>query len=99
MEPLPPASPGAANIPRGVAAAFSTGPAPAVEPAQARSDAHPLKRWLLGTRPSIRRAHATEQGGAGVHLVKVTLRHATVATTNKYLHARPDDSSALHLGL
>jgi integrase/recombinase XerD len=34
-----------------------------------------------------------------VHLVKATLGHASVATTGKYLHARPDDSSALHLGL
>jgi integrase/recombinase XerD len=50
----------------------------------------------------LRHAHAThamEQGGAGVHLVKATLGHASVATTSKYLHARPDDSSALHLGL
>jgi integrase/recombinase XerD len=50
----------------------------------------------------LRHAHAThamEQGGAGVHLVKATLGHASVATTSKDLHARPDDSSALHLGL
>jgi integrase/recombinase XerD len=50
----------------------------------------------------LRHAHAThvmEQGGAGVHLVTATLGHASVATTSKYLHARPDDSSALHLGL
>jgi integrase/recombinase XerD len=43
--------------------------------------------------------HALEQGGAVVHLVKATLGHASVATTSKYLYARPDDSSALHLGL
>jgi integrase/recombinase XerD len=43
--------------------------------------------------------HATEQGGAGVHLVKATLGRASVATTSKNRHARPDDSSALHLGL
>ena len=47
----------------------------------------------------VHATHAMEQGGAGVHLVKATLGHASVATTSKYLHARPDDSSALHLGL
>jgi hypothetical protein len=43
--------------------------------------------------------HATEQDGAGVHLVQATLGYASVATTSTDLHARPDDSSALHLGL
>jgi integrase/recombinase XerD len=40
-----------------------------------------------------------EQLGAGVHLVQATLGHASVATTSTYLHARPDDSSALRPGL
>jgi integrase/recombinase XerD len=50
----------------------------------------------------LRHAHAThamEQGGAGVHLVKAILRHASVATTSTDLHARPDDSAAPHPGL
>jgi hypothetical protein len=34
-----------------------------------------------------------------VHPVKATLGRASVATTSKDLDARPDDSSALHLGL
>jgi integrase/recombinase XerD len=50
----------------------------------------------------LRHAHAThalEQGGAGVHLVKAALGHASLATTSKDLHARPGDRSALRLGL
>jgi integrase/recombinase XerD len=50
----------------------------------------------------LRHAHAThamEQGGAGVHLVKATLGHPSVATTGKYLHARPTDSSSRYLAL
>jgi integrase/recombinase XerD len=49
----------------------------------------------------LRHAHAThapEHGGASVALVRDSLGHASVATTSRYLHARPDDSSALHLG-
>ena len=50
----------------------------------------------------LRHAHASralEHGGASVALVRDSLGHASVATTSHYLHARPDDSSALHLGL
>jgi integrase/recombinase XerD len=50
----------------------------------------------------LRHAHATHamnQGGPGVHLVKATLGHASVATTSTHLQARLDDSSAPHLGL
>ena len=35
---------------------------------------------------------------AKIHLVRETLGHASVATTGRYLHARPDESSALFLG-
>ena len=41
--------------------------------------------------------HASEQG-APIHLVQATLRHASVATTGRYLHARPTDSSSKYLG-
>ena len=50
----------------------------------------------------LRHAHAThalEHGHAPIHLVQATLGHASVATTSKYLHARPTDSSARYLGV
>ena len=37
--------------------------------------------------------------GAPIHLVQATLGHASVATTGRYLHARPTDSSARYLGV
>ena len=48
----------------------------------------------------LRHAHASHSmdRGAKVHLVQATLGHASVATTGRYLHARPDESSALYLG-
>lgn len=47
----------------------------------------------------LRHAHASHSldRGAPVHLVQQTLGHASVATTSKYLHARPNDSSSLYL--
>ena len=47
----------------------------------------------------LRHAHASHamDRGALVHLVKDTLGHASVATTGRYLHARPTDSSSLYL--
>jgi integrase/recombinase XerD len=47
----------------------------------------------------LRHAHASHSldRGAPIHLVQQTLGHASVATTSKYLHARPSDSSALYL--
>jgi site-specific recombinase XerD len=48
----------------------------------------------------LRHAHATHalERGAPIHLVQATLGHASVATTGRYLHARPTDSSARYLG-
>jgi integrase/recombinase XerD len=43
--------------------------------------------------------HALEPGHAPIHLVQATLGHASVATTSKYLHAWPTDSSARYLGV
>ncbi len=37
--------------------------------------------------------------GAPIHLVQATLGHASVATTGRYLHAHPTDSSARYLGV
>lgn len=49
----------------------------------------------------LRHAHASHalDRGAPVHLVQATLGHASVATTGRYLHARPSDSSARFLGV
>ena len=49
----------------------------------------------------LRHAHASHalDRGAGIHLVQATLGHASVATTGRYLHARPTDSSAKYLGI
>lgn len=47
----------------------------------------------------MRHAHASHalDRGAPIHLVQQDLGHASVATTSKYLHARPDDGSARFL--
>jgi integrase/recombinase XerD len=44
----------------------------------------------------LRHSHATHsiERGAPIHLVQATLGHASVATTSRYLHARPGQSSA-----
>lgn len=49
----------------------------------------------------LRHAHASHSldRGAPISLVQATLGHASVATTGRYLHARPGDSSARYLGL
>jgi len=47
----------------------------------------------------LRHAHATHalERGAPIHLVKETLGHASIATTDKYAHARPTQSSSKYL--
>ena len=62
------------------------------------------KEASLEERPSppwLRHAHATHalERGSPIHLVQATLGHASVATTGRYLHARPTDSSAKYLPL
>ncbi len=49
----------------------------------------------------LRHAHASHSldRGEPIHLVQQTLGHASVATTGRYLHARPADSSARDLGV
>ena len=49
----------------------------------------------------FRHAHASHalDRGAPPHLVQQTLGHASLATTSRYAHARPDDSSARYLGV
>jgi integrase/recombinase XerD len=47
----------------------------------------------------LRHAHASHalDRGAPIHLVQATLGHSSVATTSRYLHARPGDSSATYI--
>ena len=47
----------------------------------------------------LRHCHASHalNRGAPIHLLSQTLGHTSVATTSKYLHAKPNDSSGLYL--
>jgi integrase/recombinase XerD len=49
----------------------------------------------------LRHSHATHalERGAPIHLLAATLGHASVATTGRYLHARPADSSSRYLAI
>jgi integrase/recombinase XerD len=49
----------------------------------------------------LRHAHASHalDRGAPIHLVQATLGHASVATTGRYLHARPQESSSKYLAV
>ena len=49
----------------------------------------------------LRHAHASHalDRGAAVHLVQATLGHGSVATTGRYLHARPTESSSKYLAV
>jgi integrase/recombinase XerD len=49
----------------------------------------------------LRHAHASHalDRGAPIHLVQATLGHSSIATTGRYLHARPTDSSARYLAI
>lgn len=49
----------------------------------------------------LRHSHASHSldGGCQIHLLSASLGHASVATTSRYLHARPDESSSLFLAV
>jgi site-specific recombinase XerD len=59
---------------------------------RAKIDAPVSPHWFRHAHAS----HALDRG-APIHLVQATLGHASVATTGRYLHARPNDSSSLYL--
>lgn len=59
---------------------------------RAKIDAPVSPHWFRHAHAS----HALDRG-APIHLVQATLGHASVATTGRYLHARPHDSSSLYL--
>ena len=55
-----------------------------------------------GTSPHwLRHSHASHSldRGAPLSLVQQGLGHASVATTSKYLHARPSDGAGRYLGV
>jgi site-specific recombinase XerD len=47
----------------------------------------------------LRHAHVSHalDRGAPVHLVQATVGHASLTTTSRYAHARPNDSSSRYL--
>lgn len=49
----------------------------------------------------FRHSHATHalERGCPVHIVQATLGHSSLATTENYIHARPNDSSGLYLAI
>jgi site-specific recombinase XerD len=49
----------------------------------------------------LRHAHVSHalDHGAPAHLVQTTVGHASLSTTSRYAHARPDDSSARYLAV
>ncbi len=62
------------------------------------------ERYGLGKAVSphfFRHAHASHSldRGAPIHLVQSTLGHASVATTGRYTHARPGESSGRYLAI
>ncbi len=57
-------------------------------------DANVSPHWLRHAHAS----HALDRGAA-IHLVQATLGHSSVATTGRYLHARPTESSSKYLAI
>lgn len=49
----------------------------------------------------LRHAHASHalDRGAPIHLVQATLGHGSLATTSRYVYARPEDSSSRYLSV
>lgn len=75
----------------------------ALDPSQVRRIVYAAaKKAGLEQRVSphwMRHAHASHalDRSAPIHLVQTTLGHASVSTTGRYLHARPNESSSFYL--
>ena len=75
----------------------------ALDVSQARRIVYAAARKAgLGKKVSphwMRHAHASHalDRSAPIHLVQATLGHASVSTTGRYLHARPNESSSFYL--
>lgn len=57
---------------------------------------------LSGVSPHwFRHSHASHSldHGCPIHTVQASLGHSSIETTQRYLHARPDDGSGLHLAV
>jgi integrase/recombinase XerD len=57
---------------------------------------------LAGVSPHwFRHSHASHSldHGCPIHTVQASLGHSSIETTQRYLHARPDDGSGLHLAV
>ena len=55
---------------------------------------------VAGVSPHwLRHSHASHAAdrGASLHLIRRTLGHESIETTARYMHVRPDDSSALYI--
>ncbi len=79
-----------------------SGAAPSIRPPVHRVVKAAAARAGLSAEVSahwLRHAHASHalDRGAPIHLVQATLGHASVATTGRYLHAPPNDSSGRYL--
>jgi integrase/recombinase XerD len=59
---------------------------------RARIDLEVSPHWLRHSHAS----HSLDRG-APLSLVKETLGHSSISITEKYLHAKPDDSSGMYL--
>lgn len=56
------------------------------------------RRSVLAWNRKFRRTgYATRTSDAPIHLLQATLVHAPIATTGKYLHPRPNESSSSYL--
>lgn len=62
--------------------------------AKAEIGTHISPHWLRHAHAS----HALDRG-APVHVVQATLGHASLATTTKYVHVKPGESSGKYLGV
>ncbi len=77
--------------------ALSTSQAFRIVPQAARragAEKNVSPHWLRHCHGS----HALDRGAA-VHLLQATLGHSSVATTGRYPHARPTDSSSEYLAV